>query len=719
MPLASGAKIGSYEVLAPLGAGGMGEVYRARDTKLDREVALKVLPESLASDPDRSLRFRREAKTVAALNHPNIITIFSVEEAEGIQFLTMELVAGKSLDMLLPRTGFSLEHFFALAIPLADAVASAHVRGVVHRDLKPGNVMVTDDENRVKVLDFGLAKEMYEPDPGAPTITGQTEQGAVMGTPDYMSPEQARGEAVDHRSDIFSLGVMFFEMATGTRPFRGANSIELLSAVLKDPPLALSGLKPELPRHLGRIIERCLEKASIDRYQAARDVFNELRSLQKEIASAQRSASSSESGQRRVQTEAPWIAVMPIECHAPDSDLENLADGLTEDITSGLSRFSYLFVISRNSTRKIESKSIDTRQAGQELGARYLIEGAVRKRGSKVRVNLQAVDARTGTLLWSEMFDRNLGETDIFAVQDEITDRVVSTVADPYGILIRSMAAPTASKPPDTLSPYETVLRFFLYQQGAVAPTHLVVRKALERAVELEPGYADAWAGLAICALDEYRHAYNPRPNSLERALSAAQRSVEIDTANPLANFALAQVHHFRGDLGAFRSAAERTISLNPRDSSTMAFLGILTGYGGDWERAIELTTNAMALNPHHPGWYHFTSFFDAYRKRRYTAALEAVQKLNLPEYYPTHYAAAITYAQLGNMPAAQEAKARALQLWPDFERDFVAGHIEKWIHNQPDLIAHILEGLDLAGFHVRRAPKPGTGGFGPEGEQL
>jgi serine/threonine protein kinase len=310
----------------------------------------------------------------------------------------MELVAGQALDALLPPTGFSLERFFSLATPLADAVASAHARGIVHRDLKPANVMVTD-EGRVKVLDFGLAKEIHKGNQDALTLTGQTAQGVVMGTTYYMSPEQARGAEVDHRSDIFSLGVMFFEMATGTRPFRGASSIELLSAVLRDPPPSLSDVKPELPRHLGRIIERCLEKAPIDRYQTARDVFNELRALQKETSSAPRPASSSESGHRRAQGEAPWIAVMPIECHTADPELKNLADGLTEEITTGLSRFSYLFVISRNSTRKLEGRSVDIRQVGRELGARYIIEGAVRKGGSKIRVNVQAVDARTGTHL--------------------------------------------------------------------------------------------------------------------------------------------------------------------------------------------------------------------------------------------------------------------------------------------------------------------------------
>jgi len=199
---------------------------------------------------------------------------------------------------------------------------------------------MASDEGRVKVLDFGLAREIQSSDPAAPTLAGQTGQGVVMGTPYYMSPEQARGAAVDHRSDIFSLGVMFFEMATGRRPFRGANSIELLSAVLKDPAPALGDVRPELPRHLGRIIERCLEKAPVDRYQTARDVFNELRSLQKETSSAPRLVSSSDSVQRRAQAEAPWIAVMPLECHTADPELKSLADGLTEEITTGLSRFS-------------------------------------------------------------------------------------------------------------------------------------------------------------------------------------------------------------------------------------------------------------------------------------------------------------------------------------------------------------------------------------------
>lgn len=318
---------------------------------------------------------------------------------------------------------------------------------------------------------------------------------------------------------------------------------------------------------------------------------------------------------------------MPIECHTADAELKNLADGLTEEITTGLSRFSYLFVISRNSTRKLEGRSVDIRQVGQELGARYIIEGAVRKGGSKVRVNVQAVDARTGTHVWAETFDCNHSDADVFAIQDEITDQVVATIADQYGVLARSMAAPTGLKAPEELTPYEAVLRFFLYQQRVSAEDHLPTRTALERAVALQPGNADAWAALAMVLLDEDRHMFNPRPNALDRTLQAAQCAVAADPASQLANYALAQAHYFRGDIGAFRAAAERAIGLNRRDGSTMAMLGILFGYSGDWERGVELTTRAMALNPHHPGWYRFSTFFNEYRQGHYAEALAIAQR--------------------------------------------------------------------------------------------
>jgi serine/threonine protein kinase len=731
-----GSTLTHYRVTAKLGQGGMGEVYRAEDTKLGRDVALKVLPPDMAADRDRLERFRREATIVAALNHPNIVTIYSVEEAETsnddlerpdpvqagegepsssyapeplspkVHFLTMELVDGESLDALLPSGGFALERFFELATPIADALATAHSSGIVHRDLKPANVMVTTEGARVKVLDFGLAKltEAEAPDGMTQLPTeALTQEGIVVGTPHYTSPEQAKGELVDHRSDIFSLGVLLFEMASGQRPFQGVSSVELLSSVLKDTPPLLTEIKPELPRHLGRVIGRCLEKAPADRFQTAQDVFNELKSLRKETSSGSIAPATPASGVMRSAEEIPWIAVLPLKCKSADPALEEFADGLAEDINTSLSRFSYLMVISRNSVQNLDAQSMDIRQVGQELGARYVMEGAVRKAGSKIRANVQLLDAKTGTTIWAESFDRSLEEADIFDVQDDITDRVVATVADPHGVLARAMAAPTDSKPPETLSPYEAVLRFFLYQQRVGPEDHLPSRIALERAVELDPEYADAWACLTIVLLDEYRHSFNPRPKALDRALAAAQRAIDLDPANALANFALAHAYYYRKDLGAFRSAAERTIGLNRRDGNSKAMLGILMGYAGDWERGVELTTDAMERNPHHPGWYRFTTFFYAYHLRRYAEALEIAQKIRMPDYFASHYALAISHAQLGNMIQAQQATDAVRRLWPDFEQEIYSGHLEKWMFAQPDLITHIVEGLEKAGLVVTK----------------
>jgi len=286
--LAPGSHLGAYEIAAPLGAGGMGEVYRARDTRLNRDVALKVLPDHVARESDRLARLRGEAQSLAALNHPNIVTVHSVEEHRGVHFITMELVKGQTLAALLPRNGFALDRFFDIAIPLADAVAAAHAQGIVHRDLKPANVMVTA-EGRVKVLDFGLARPTTSAAHGARDVTAppMTESGVVVGTRSYMSPEQARGQLVDARSDIFALGINLYEMLTGRRPFVGDTPSDVLSAIIKEDPPAVSSIRAGLPRELSRLVRRCLAKDPARRLQSALDLRNELEDLRREIDSGE------------------------------------------------------------------------------------------------------------------------------------------------------------------------------------------------------------------------------------------------------------------------------------------------------------------------------------------------------------------------------------------------------------------------------------------------
>ncbi|MGB5815893.1 MAG: serine/threonine-protein kinase, partial [Thermoanaerobaculia bacterium] len=283
-----GTTLGHYKIVGKLGHGGMGEVFRAEDTKLKREVALKVLPSDLSGDEERLSRFQREAESIAALNHPNIVTIYSVEEDGGTHFLTMELVGGKSLDKIIQKNGLPLDEVFDIAVPFADALSSAHEKGIIHRDLKPANVMVSE-ECRVKILDFGLAKLLQESDEAQSAddqaTEALTEEGRILGTIPYMSPEQVQGRELDARSDIFSLGIILYEMVTGDRPFAGDTSADLISAILRDTPDSASEVKMDLPHHLGRIIRHCMEKNPKRRYQSALDVRNELEGLRQEIAS--------------------------------------------------------------------------------------------------------------------------------------------------------------------------------------------------------------------------------------------------------------------------------------------------------------------------------------------------------------------------------------------------------------------------------------------------
>jgi serine/threonine protein kinase len=383
MPLSSGMKLGPYEIRVPIGAGGMGEVYRASDTKLGRDVALKVLPAEMAHDPERLVRFRREAKALAQLDHPNIVTIHSVEESDGVHFLIMQLVEGQPLDRLIPAGGLPVEQIVEIASVLADALAAAHEKGIVHRDLKPANVMVSS-EGRVKVLDFGLAKDVRAADQGGATLTSvsRTEVGVVMGTPAYMSPEQASGRPLDPRTDIFSLGVLLHEMATGRRPFDGDSSAELISAILRDTALLVTDLRPDLPTDLARIIRRCLEKDPRHRVQTARDVSNEFRDLSRQThpksapasPPVSRSTPAADSAAARAD-EGFWVAVLPFKYSGNNADLTALADGLSEDVVTGLSRFSYLRVIARGSTLRYANQATDLRTVGKELGARYVMEG--------------------------------------------------------------------------------------------------------------------------------------------------------------------------------------------------------------------------------------------------------------------------------------------------------------------------------------------------------
>ena len=684
----------------------MGEVYRATDTKLGRDVALKVLPGEMAQDPERLARFRREAKALAQLDHPNIVTIYSVEECDGIHFLTMQLVEGLPLDRVIPQGGLPFEQIVEIASALGDALAAAHDKGIVHRDLKPANVMVSN-EGRVKVLDFGLAKDVGASDPADATLTSdhRTQAGMVMGTPAYMSPEQTSGRPLDHRTDIFSLGVLLHEMATGRRPFDGSSSAELISAILRDNPPPVTDARPDLPSDLARIVRRCLEKDPRHRLQTARDVSNEFRDLARQTSqkvvpaktSTTRGVAPADSGAARAD-EGFWVAVLPFKYSGGNAYIGALADGLSEDIVTGLSRFSYLRVIARSSTLHYANQSVDVRSAGKELGARYVMEGSLRQAGTKLRLAVQLVDTVSGAHLWAENYERTLSPENIFALQDDLVPRIVSTVADQHGILPRRISEELRGKNEEDLTPHEAVLRSFSFLQRISPTEHATARRILERAMERDPNQADAWAMLAIMYDTEFADEYNPRPNPLERAMAAAQRAVDLAPTHALGYYALAFTYFFRKDNAGFRAAVEQAIALNPMDGSVMGLLGLLVHHAGEIERGTQMVEAAMQLNPHYPPVFRAPAFLNAYAQGKYAEALELAVRFNMPGFFHAHALRAAALGQLGQREAAQQAVQELLAVRPDFATTVRRDYGKWWDTKTVD---HLVEGLREAGLEI------------------
>jgi TolB-like protein len=393
-----------------------------------------------------------------------------------------------------------------------------------------------------------------------------------------------------------------------------------------------------------------------------------------------------------------WIALLPLKLSDADADLADRALVLIEEIVTGLSRFSYLRVISLSSTSQYAGKSVDVRAAGEELGARYVIEGSLRHAGAGVRLAVQLVDCNSGVHLWAETYDRPFSNEAALSLFDDIVPRIVSTIADTHGVLPRSMSEALRTRDPSSLTPYEAVLRSFAHFQRVSAQEHGPARAALERAVQQAPDYPDAWAMLSLIYKEEFTHRFNLLPDSLGRALAAAQRAVEGAPSNHLAYHALASVEFFRKQLDAFRIATARAVALNPMDGFTLAYLGFLTAYAGDWERGGALSAKARSLNPHHPGWYWFVPCFEAYRKGEYKSSLEFAHKVNMPGFWRTQLAIAANSGQLGQEAAANNALQTLLMQRPDLAR---LPREELAIWWQPDLVEHLIVGLRKAGLEV------------------
>jgi adenylate cyclase len=399
----------------------------------------------------------------------------------------------------------------------------------------------------------------------------------------------------------------------------------------------------------------------------------------------------------------PAIAVLPFANMSGDPGQEYFADGLTEDILTGLSRFSHLRVIGRNTTFRYKGRVVDIRELGRELDARYVLEGSVRRAADEIRVTAQLVDATSDTHLWAETYDRDLTPDNLFAIQDDIHEKVVATIADAFGIIARNRLDESRARPTESLDAYECVLRAYAYTALHTATAHLEARDCLERAVDVDPDYVDALAQLAYLYREEFHHGFNPQPASLDRALRLARRAVDLDPTNQAAQLALAQTYWSRRELGAFFAAADRAVALNPNEAKAIASVALSTTYAGRWDRGSALMRKAIALNPYHPGWYYIALFHDHYRKRQYEAALHEAQKVNMPELWETYTTLAQAYAQLGRRRQAEAAVAELLKVYPDFRENAWKEFRRRNLPEQE--IAHLVEGLRKAGLEVSQPP--------------
>ena len=576
-----GETLSHYKILDKLGEGGMGTVYLAEDTTLGRKVALKMLPADMAADPDRLHRFQREAKTVASLNHPSIVTIYSVEASDQGHFITMEHVLGESLDQLIPNGGLSLDKFYGLAVPLADALNAAHQRGITHRDLKPANIMVTQ-EGRVKVLDFGLAKLQAatdeSDDPEMATLA-LTKEGMVMGTVPYMSPEQVQSMPIDHRTDLFSMGIILYEMATGLRPFSGESSASLVSSILRDDPRPITEINTDLPNHLGRVIRRCLEKEVSRRYQTAQDLKNELETLQSETGSA-------------ASEVAPSIAVLPFADLSPEKDQDYFCEGLAEELINSLVKIENLRVASRASAFQIQESVTDIREIGKRLQVETVLGGSVRKAGNRLRITAQLTSVADGYHLWSERYDRQM--EDVFAIQDEIAESIVEA--------LQMQLSPTAKgdigKATEVdVQAYDYYLKGKKFSYQSRQQSYEFARQMFARAIVIDPHYARAYAGVANCCSFLYMY-FDSSEENLKEADAASRKAIEVDPGSAEAHAARGLAVSLSHRFDEAREEFEIAIGLDPNHfDAHYLYARNLIGQGKEQEAA-EKFRRAAEINP-------------------------------------------------------------------------------------------------------------------------
>jgi serine/threonine protein kinase/tetratricopeptide (TPR) repeat protein len=667
MTIAAGIYLGRYEIRSKIGEGGMGEVYLAQDTKLDRKVALKTLTAELASNRDRMERFIREAKSAAALSHPNIAQIFEIGEHDATHYIAMEFIDGVTLREKIHREHAELRKLLRYLQQVAEGLTKAHAAGIVHRDLKPDNVMITRD-GYAKILDFGLAKLLEQtPRPGvgpqeeAPTAVMQrplSTPGLVMGTVGYMSPEQAQGRGVDHRSDIFSFGCLLYEAATSQRAFASESTIDTLHKIVHAPVPLVKDVNPSAPGDLTRITRRCLAKDPDDRYQSIREAAIELRDVRRELEGAAElettvppsavgsgvtsttSGAASVSGallstapvssaeyivteikrhkvlavivlialvlgglglaaylhERNSEVAIDSIAVLPFVNQSADPDTEYLADGLTESIINNLTRLPSLRVIARSSVFRYKGKDADPLKAGGELGVRAVLTGRLLQRGDSLIVSAELVDVRNNKQLWGEQYNRKVA--DALAVQQEISREITEKLS-----LRLSGEEQQRLVRRDTANPeaYQFYLRGRFYWNKRTADG---IRKAIEQfqqAIDRDPNYALGYVGLADCYILLEEYAGVPSNETLPKARAAADRALQLDDTLAEAHTSSASIYDHQWRWAEAEREFRRAISLNPNYPTTHHWFSVHLMTKRQFDEAQKEIKRAQELDPLSP----------------------------------------------------------------------------------------------------------------------
>ena len=643
MAFAAGAYIGPYEILALLGAGGMGEVYKARDTRLHRIIALKTLPAEKVADADRKRRFLVEAQAASRLNHPNIVTIHDISEENGVCFIAMEYVAGTTLEQANTSSGLPLKHAMKYAAEIADALAAAHSAGIIHRDLKPANIIITED-GRVKLLDFGLAKLVEPAPPEAETATLRTVPGAIVGTAAYMSPEQAEGRELDARSDIFSFGLVLYEMLSGQRAFRGDSWISTLAAILHDEPRSLRDINVAIPALVEQHVARCLRKDPLQRFQTMLDVKHALAGAALPVVTKE---------------EATSIAVLPFVNLSADKENEYFSDGLAEEIINALTKVPELRVIARTSAFAFRGKEQDLHTIGQRLRVRTILEGSVRRAGTRIRVTAQLIQVANESHLWSERYDREM--TDIFAIQDDISKAIATA-------LKVKLAGP--QRRPGNIEAFQSYLKGLYWYQRYTPESLAKAKESFEQALGHDPTYAPAYAGLAVFYYGLGALSINRMIEMAPLAKSAAEKALAIDQTLSEAHSVLGLIAgavEYDWKLAEHHFQAAMTVEPVPplvRVRNALYFLTPLRRFEDavvQYQRALETDPLSMMV--------HFGLAFALYCERQYDDAIEhAARAVDLyPDYWLVHFAMGLALSQKGSIQESIASLEATLRLSPSF----------------------------------------------------